>query len=201
MNGRSAQWIWAGLSLAGLVVAFLASGGIAVTLLSRGLLPNVADGLRLDLALFLLLFGLLGMVGVLVAARLAFGRWLEVRTGQLVFPLVGVGLAIGEELALHEWAEASIGHYDWDFIGWTAALSFGLVVLAVASLGLAIAPASARLGPATGIRLAAVLVLFAVLTNVPNLVDGIGPSSWPLVLLVGMSGLYALVAVARIGRT
>ena len=29
-------------------------------------------------------------------------------------------IAIAEELALHAWAEASIGFYGWQFIGWTA---------------------------------------------------------------------------------
>jgi hypothetical protein len=190
-----APWTWAGLSLAGLVLAFLAAFGIAITLLSRGLMPDAATGLRVDLALFLLLWGSFSIVGVLVAARLAFSRWLEWQARSLGLPALGIALAIAEELALHEWAEASIGFYDWDFIGWTAALSFCLVGLAVALFGISIAPRASGRPPAIAMKLAAALVLFVVLWNVPALLDGIGPHSWPIATLVGASGLYAAAAV------
>jgi hypothetical protein len=195
-----ASWWWAGLSLAGLVLAFLAAFGIATTLLSRGLMPDPAIGLRVDLAVFLLLWGVFGMTGALLAARLAFGRWLEVKPRDLALPAIGTAVAIAEELALHEWAEASIGFYEWDFIGWTAVLSFVLVGLAVTLFGVRVAPPGAERPPTIGMKLAAALVLFIVLWNVPALLDGIGPHSWPIAVLIGASGLYAAAAVL-IGRS
>jgi hypothetical protein len=183
-----------------LALAFLAAFGIATTLLSRGLMPDLAIGLRFDLAVFLLLWGVFGMIGVLVAARLAFSRWLQVQARDLALPAIGIAVAIAEELALHEWAEASIGFYEWDFIGWTAALSFVLVGLAVALFGVAIAPPGAERPPTIGMKLAAALVLFIVVWNVPDLLDGIGPHSWPIAVLIGASGLYAGAAVVS-GRS
>jgi hypothetical protein len=194
MDRVGAPWSWAGQSLVGLVLAFLVAFAIAITLLSHGFVPGAATGPRLDLALFLLLFGAFGQIGVAVAARFAFGDWLQVRARDLVLPAIGVALAIGEELALHAWAEASIGFYDSDFIGWTAGLSYALVGMAVARFGWAIAPASAEWSPRLWTRIGAVLVLFAVLSNVPGALDGIGPHSGAIAVMVVACGAYAIAA-------
>jgi hypothetical protein len=142
--------LWAALTIVGLVVAFFAPFGIAATAGSWGLFPRPGDGLRLDLALLLLLMATLGMLGVLAAARMAFGSWLEARPRHLVLPAAGIALAIGVELALHEWARLSIGSYDWDFIGWTAGLSFSVVLVAVAWFGVMVAPRWATAPPRIG---------------------------------------------------
>lgn len=187
-------WAWTLLTLLALPIAFMGAFGVAVVVVSRSLVPNGADGLRFDLALWLFCFGALGLLGVLVAARVVFGRWLEVRAEHVVLAAVGIAVAIGVELTLHEWAEASIGFYDSDFIGWTAGLSFSVVVLAIALFGLLVAPSDARTPPKLGSRLAVVLVLFIILSNVPALENGIGPNSWPLVISVGLAGVYAIAA-------
>ncbi len=195
LDERSRPWAWAGLSVVALAIAFLTAFAIATTLLSWAPLPNADEGLRFDLALFLILFGVLGMLGVLIAGHLALGRWLDVRAGDIVLPSAGIALAVAEELALHEWAEASVGYYDSDFIGWTAGLSFTLVALAVARFGVAVAPEAVAAAPRIFAQLAAVLVIFIVLTNVPELGNGIGPHSWPIAILIGAAGLYAVAAV------
>jgi hypothetical protein len=89
----------------------------------------------------------------------------------------------------------SIGYYDWDFIGWTAGLSFSVVLVAVAWFGVTVAPSSAQLPPRIGLGLGAVLVVLIVLSNVPALGDGIGPNSMPLAMLVGLSAGYAIAAI------
>jgi hypothetical protein len=189
-------WLWAALTIVGLVVAFFAAFGVAVTVISRGLFPDAGSGsLRLDLAAFLLLTFAFGIGAVLVAGRVAFGRWLVVRRGYLVLPVAGVGVGIGVELALHEWAEASIGYYDSDFIGWTAGLSFSMVLVAVGWFGVTVAPPEAAAPPRIGLALSAILVVLIVVSNVPGLEDGIGPNSWPLAILVGSSAIYAISAV------
>lgn len=185
---------WALLTLVALPIAFLGAFGVAVVAISRSLVPNIEEGVRIDLALWLVCFGALGMLGVLIAARLAFGRWLEVRAEHVAVAAVGIAVAIGVELTLHEWAEASIGFYDSDFVGWTAELSFSVVVLAIALFGLAVAPSGADTPPKLATRLAVVVVLFIVLSNLPVLKDGIGPNSWPLVTSIGLAGIYAIAA-------
>ena len=186
-------WAWTPLTLLALPIALMGAFGVAVAVASR-LVPNGADGLRFDLALWLLCFGALGLLGVLVAVRVAFGRRLEVRVEHVALATVGIAVAIAVELTLHEWAEASIGFYDSDFVGWTAGLSFSVVVLAIALFGLLVAPSDARTPPKLGTRLAVVLVLFIIVSNVPALEDGIGPNSWPLVISIGLAGVYAIAA-------
>ena len=193
-SSSGTAWAWALLTLVALPIAFMAAFGVAVAAISRSLVPNTGEGLRIDLALWLLCFGALGLLGVLVAGRLAFRRWLPVRAEHLAVAAVGVAVAIGVELTLHEWAEASIGFYDSDFVGWTAGLSFSVVVLAIALFGLAVAPSGAGTPPKLCTRLAVVLVLFIILSNLPVLEDGIGPHSWPLVISIGLAGVYAIAA-------
>lgn len=195
-SSQTRPWLWAALTILGLVLAFFAAFGVAVPVVSRGVFPDGGPGsLRLDLAGFLLLMGAFGMGAVLVAGRVAFGRWLSVRSGQVVLPAIGIGIGIGVELALHEWARLSIGYYDVDFIGWTAALSFSVVLVAVAWFGVTVAPPGATAPPRIGLGLSALIVVLIVLSNVPGLDDGIGSNSWPLAFLVGASALFAIGAV------
>jgi len=189
-------WLWAALTIVGLLVAFLAAFGVAISVVSRAVFPDVGPGgLRLDLAGLLLLIGAFGMGAVLVAGRVAFGCWLDTRLRHLVLPAVGIALAIGVELALHEWARLSIGYYESDYIGWTAGLSFSVVLVAVAWFGLSVAPPGATAPPRIGLGLSAILVALIVLSNVPGLGDGIGPNSLPLAILVGLSAVYAIGGV------
>ncbi|HYI66685.1 MAG TPA: hypothetical protein VEW95_07180 [Candidatus Limnocylindrales bacterium] len=189
-------WLWAALTIVGLVVAFLAAFVVAVSIASRLMFPDAGpDGLRVDLAGLLLLSGAFGIGGVLVAGRVAFGSWLDARPRHLVLPVAGVALAIGVELALHEWARLTIGYYDSDFIGWTAGLSFSVVLVAVTWFGVAVAPPGANAPPRIGMGLSAILVLLIVLSNVPGLGDGIEPRSMPLAILVGLAAIYAIGAL------
>ena len=190
------QWLWAALTVVGLVMAFLAAFGVAISVVSRILFPDAGPGsLRLDLAGFLLLIGAFGVGAVLVAGHVAFGRSLAVRPGHVVLPAIRIAIGIGIELAIHEWARLSIGYYDSDFIGWTAALSISVVLVAVAWFGVMVAPRWATAPPRIGLGLSAVIVVLIVLSNLPGLNDGIGPNSWPLAILVGLAAIYATVAV------
>jgi hypothetical protein len=184
------------LTIVGLIVAVFASFGVAIAIVAPALVPDAGPGsLRLDLAGLLALIGTFGVGAVLVAGRVAFGAWLEVRARHLILPAAGVALAIGVELALHEWARLSIGYYDWDFIGWTAGLSFSVVLVAVAWFGVTVAPPFARLPPRIGLGLGAALVLLIVLSNLQGLGDGIGPNSVPLAMLVATAAGYAIAAI------
>jgi hypothetical protein len=96
---------WTGLTLTGLVAAFLVSFVVA-TLPARF---SWEAAVRLDLAAWLILFGVLGMASVLAAARVAFGGWPQVRASDAAVAALGLAIAAAEEILLHEWAEGSVG--------------------------------------------------------------------------------------------
>ena len=196
--GRSLRpWLWAAASTvvggASLVVAFV----IAVYAGQLGLGRSDGDlGTRLDLALFLLLISLFGSLAALASARLVFGRWPAVPPVAILVAGVGVALAIAVELALHEWARVRFGsYYDPDMVGWTAGLAYALALSAAVSFAVLIAPHGAAEPPLLGAIGLAVPIWLAVGLNVPGLLDGIELESWPLAILVGLSGVYALAAV------
>jgi hypothetical protein len=194
---RAVPWAWAALTLVGLAIAFFTSIGIVIALIQFGALggSGAEPALRLDLAVALAMFGALGLAIVLAAARVAFGRWAEVKAVDLLLPAVGITIAIAEELALHEWAEAS-SYYDWDFIGWTAALSLLVVLIAIAGFGIRIAPRGKAHPAVSAGAVAAGLVGVIVASNLPALRDGIGPHSWPLVIAIGLAVVYIAVVAA-----
>lgn len=176
-----------------LSMALLLAGPIASLVAGHG--DPVEAGLRWDLAAFLVLNGLFSMVAAVGIGRLVFGRRLAVTATDLRLPVVGVLMATAVEIALHEWAEARFGHYDLELVWWTAGLGAMLVVTAVATFGVLIAPTGAAVAPRIAQTVGAVLVCLIVLSNASGLLDGIEPASWPLAILVGLSGLYVLLAV------
>jgi len=200
-TSRPAVAGWLAITAVGLVVAFLVAFAIATVPGRLGIdVATVGAGLRLDLALWLILFGVLGMAVVRAAAQLAFGAVRSVTAGDIGLPAVGIGLAVAEELALHEWAESSLGYYDWDFIGWTAALSILLVLIAIGWFAALVAPAGATRYPRAALVAAAAVVCLIVASNLPALQDGIGPHSWPVAIAVGLSAAFAVATAASAWR-
>lgn len=194
-SSRTATWLWAGLSIAAWFVAFLAAFAVIAGAGTVGVRPSEVGGLRTDLGLLLALLALLACGGALVAARVAFGRWLPVRARDAVVPLAGIGLAIAIELSLHAWVQARYASYSWQMIGLTAGMSFTLVGLAVATLASRIAPRGSTVPPLLAQVVGGTLVVVIVVSNVGGLADGIDPASWPLAILVGLGGAYAVMAV------
>lgn len=185
---------WLVTSAVGVVAAFFLA--FAVATLPGRFAPGT-DGfltaMRLDLGLWLASFGIFGMLAVWISAR----RWLgdrPVGRGVLLVPGAGIAIAVAEEIALHEWAEAR-GYYDWDVIGPTAGLSTLLVVVAIGVFANRIAPAAASGLLAAGVFVGAALIGLVVASNLPGLGDGIGPNSWPAAIAIGLAGIYAVVAV------
>jgi len=116
----------------------------------------------------------------------------------LVVALLGIALGVGIEVALHEWAERRYGYYDPELVSWTAALSALVVLTALGAFGVLIAARRAVVGALVALGIVAIGVLAVVASNVPGLGDGVAPESWPLAVLVGLSGAYA-VAAAVVG--
>ena len=197
-------WIW-GISLVmGWTVAFLAAFGIASTLGSAGVWPAGEAVARLDLAALGITMAVLGTVVVLASCRLVFGCWPTVRVWHIAVLLVGVGLAVAVELALHEWARVHIGQYEFDHMGPTAFLASLVLFVAAASFATLIAPVDAEWPPLLAAGLATLLIVVVLVGNVPGLNDGIEPESWALAVLIGISAAYSLGCVVlgarRVGR-
>ena len=189
----AAAWVWAFLS----VVWWFTTFALALPLAS---FAPPGDGLRIDLALVLLVNGAATLVGVQLLGGALLRRPLRRPGVGLLIPIAGIVVAIAVELALHEWAERRFGFYDSELIWWTAGLSPALMLTAVASFGALVAPRGALLPPLVGLALAVTAVMFIVASNVPGLGDGIDRESWPLASLVALSAVYAVTAGAAAAR-
>jgi hypothetical protein len=194
-NSRTTTWLWAGLSVAACFLSILEAFAVVAGAGTIGVGLPAVGRLRTDLGILLALFALLACGGVLVAARVAFGRWLPVRARDVVVPMVGIGLAIAIELSLHAWVQARYASYDWQMIGLTAGMSFTLIGVAVATLASRIAPRESALPPLLAQGVGATLLVVIVASNVGGLADGIEPASWPLAILLGLGGGYAVLGV------
>jgi hypothetical protein len=189
-------WAWGALSAVAVVIAFLMTFVVVVTIDGWWSSNLSANSSRLDLAIWLIGWAALSMAGVVSAGRLVFRRWLQIGWAPVVSAAVGIALAAAVELTLHAWAFAQFSAFDVDFIGWTVGLPFALVPTTVALFGVLIAPRGSVKPPTLVLLVMAGIVAFIVLDNVPGAVDGIDPASWPLAALVALSGLYAMGAVA-----
>lgn len=188
--------LWTVCLLVGAVVAFLGAFGVLSALASWGLVAADADAtLRWDLALLLGVMGGLGVGAVLMAGRLAFGAWPKPTFRQLLVPAVGVAVAIAVELALHAWATAHIGMYEFDHVMPTAILSFVTILVGLGAFAVLIAPPGAALIPLLGSWVAAGAIVLIAVSNVPGVTDGVEPESWPLAILIGVAMLYAIAVV------
>jgi hypothetical protein len=186
---------WAALSLALFVAAFLAVFPILAAMRVFGEVPHLAQ-----MALWSLSWGILSVLGVLVAARVAFGAWLRPGPVALGVAAVGISLSAALHIVLQQWELARFGYPDPDYVGWTGLLFAVLVALAVAAFGAFLVPRRF-----IGWAVAAVLLGFAgtalvVASNVPGLSDGVRPESWPLAVVIGLCGLYALVTAGLVIR-
>ena len=181
--------IWAVLSFAIFVAALFATLPILAVVNWLGDLPHLAE-----MAAWSLVWGGLSLIGVVVAARLAFGAWLPVHPPGVMIAVVGVALSAVVHVVLQEWEIARFGVPEPEYVGWTAGLFAVLIGLAVAVLGVFLAPKPAIGWPVSAVLLGAAGVAVILVINIPGLADGIADDSWPLAIWVGLSGLYVLVA-------
>ncbi len=183
---------WAVLSFAGWVAAFALAFFVVAVAGILGLPGPDTGGLRIDLAAVLALHGALAFGMVQVAAWLTLETYPRTTVRRVAVPVAGVALAVVLELALHEWAEARYGYYEFEFIGWTALLALALVAAATSSFGVSVAPPGAAGPQFICLLTCGAGVLLIVGSNVRGLGDGVGPGGWPLAVLVGLSGAYVL---------
>lgn len=173
-------------------IGWIASTAITLPLASA---ISPAAPVRVDLAAWIVLTMALSLGIVLSAARLVFGAWPRVRLVAVLVAVSGAALAVVEELLLHAWAEARFGVYHAQLVWWTASLSGLVIATTIASFGVLVAPAGARLAPMLCQALGVAAVALVVGSNAAGLTDGIRAESIPLATAVGLSLVYVVVLV------
>ena len=141
----------------------------------------------------------------LAAARLVFGAWLEVRPTAWLILLGGAVVSGATASILADWTIGRYGFNESDLVG-PMSLLWGVIAgVAVAGLGVQVAPRSAAWAPVILAIGGVALAISIIATNVPGLADGIGRDSWPLAGATIAATLYigavGVLSLARLRRT
>ena len=186
---------WASLSLVFFVAALFAALPLLAAVKLVWDTPHLAE-----MAIWSPIWGILSILGVLVAAQLALGAWLRPPPIAIGIAALGLGLSAIVNVVLQQWEMTRFGITEPELVGPTAALFAVLTGLAVAAFGAFLAPRRLIAWPLAAMVLGFLGVAFIVASNLPGLRDGIAAESWPLAIWVGVSGLYALVATGLVIR-
>ena len=186
---------WTSLSLVFFVAALFASLPLLAAVNLVWDAPHLAQ-----MAVWSPSWGILSIVGVLAAARFAFGAWLRPSPMAIGVAVVGLGLSAIVNVVLQQWEMTRFGITEPELVGPTAALFAVLTGLAVAAFGALLAPRRLIAWPLLAVGLGFLGVAVIVASNLPGLSDGIAAESWPLAIWVGISGLYAVAAMGLVIR-
>jgi len=137
----------------------------------------------------------------LVAARLAFGQWLEVRFTAWLVLLTGALVSAAMVTTLADWAMAKFGMNDSELTG-PMSLLFGVIAgVAVAAFGVQVAPRWAAWTPLLAVAGGSVIGISIILSNIPGVADGLARHSGPLAVVTVTAAVYlGAVAVASVAR-
>jgi len=186
---------WAALSFTLFAAALFAIFPISAVLNLFGEIAHPAM-----MVLWSVSWGILSVLGVLVAAQLAFGAWLRPSAVGMAIAATGIGLSAVLSVVLEQWATARYGYWDPDMIGWTAGLFALLIGLATAAFGALLVPRRLMGWPAAAVVIGVAAIAFVLASNVPGLADGIRADSWPLAIVIGLCGLYGVVVTGLVLR-
>jgi hypothetical protein len=186
---------WAALSVVFFVAALFASVPLLAAVNLVWDAPHLAE-----MAIWSPLWGVLSVLGVLIAAQVALGTWLRPPSIAIGIAAVGIGLSAVVNVVLQQWEMTRFGITEPELVGPTAALFAVLTGLAVAAFSAFLAPRRLIAWPLAAVVLGFLGVAIIVVGNLPGLGDGIPAESWPLAIWVGISGLYALVATGLVIR-
>lgn len=197
------QWIaalaWAILSFGGFVAAILALvWPVAQVEQVVGLSHPV------NLGIWAFAWVLAGGLLALLAARLAFGRWLDVRPAAWLILLSGAVVSAATVGILADWTIARFGLNESELVG-PMSLLFGVIAgVAVAGFGVQVAPRWAAWSPLVAVGGGAVIGIAIILSNTPGLADGLGRDSGPLAVVTVAAALYigavGILSIARLLR-
>ena len=139
------------------------------------------------------------------AARVVFGRWLDVSPAAWLLLVVGAMVCAASEVILAQWLIAKFGQSDSELVGPMWYL-FGFVAgVAVAGFGVQVAPRGALWPPLAAVLGGVLIGVSIILSNIPGLSDGLGPNSGPLAVVTVAAAVYlggvGIVSLARLRRT
>jgi hypothetical protein len=186
---------WAALSFTGFVASFFAVLPFIVAMKLIWDAPHLAQ-----MGAWSVIWGILSLLGVLVAARLVLGAWLRPRPLGVAVAGVGIGLSAVLNVVLLQWETTRFGYIEPEMVGLTAGLFAVLIGLSVAAFGAFLVPRRLIGWPLAMVALGFAGVAIIMLSNLTGLADGIGADSWPLAICVGLSGVYALVTAGLVVR-
>jgi hypothetical protein len=186
---------WAALSFTGFVASLFAVLPFIFAMKLIWDAPHLAQ-----MGAWSVIWGVLSLLGVLVAARLVFGAWLRPRRLAVAVAGVGIGLSAVLNVVLLQWETARFGYIEPEMVGLTAGLFAVLIGLSVAAFGAFLVPRRLIGWPLAMVALGFAGVAIIVLSNLPGLKDGIPAESWPLAICIGLSGVYALIAGGLVVR-
>lgn len=186
---------WASLSLVFFVAALFAALPLLAAVNLVWDAPHLAE-----MAIWSPVWGILSILGVLLAAQVALGAWLRPPPIAIGIAAAGLGLSAVVNVVLQQWEMTRFGITEPELVGPTAALFAVLTGLAVAAFGAFLAPRRLIAWPMAAVVLGFLGVAVIVASNLPGLSDGIAAESWPLAVWVGISGLYALVTTGLVIR-
>lgn len=186
---------WAALSFTGFVASLFAVLPFTFAMKLIWDAPHLAQ-----MGAWSVIWGVLSLIGLLVAARLVFGAWLRPRPLAVAIAGVGIGLSAVLNVVLQRWETIRFGITEPELVGLTAGLFAVLIGLSVAAFGAFLVPRRLIGWPLAMVVLGFAGVAIIVLSNIPGLQDGIGADSWPLAICVGLSGAYAIVTAGLVLR-
>jgi hypothetical protein len=186
---------WAALSFVFFLAALFAVLPVIAAVVLVWDAPHLAQ-----MAVWSPVWGILAVLGVLVAARLALGTWLRPPTVAVGVAAVGIALSAVVNVVLQQWEMTRFGITEPELVGPTAGLFAVLIGLAVAGFSAFVAPRRLIGWPLGAVVLSFAGVAIVVLSNVPGLANGIPTESWPLAIWVGLSGVYGVVVTALVVR-
>jgi hypothetical protein len=186
---------WAALSFVFFLAALFAVLPVVAAVKLVWDAPHLAQ-----MAVWSPVWGILAVLGVLLAAQLALGAWLRPPAVAIGIAAVGIALSAVVNVVLQQWEMTRFGITEPELVGPTAGLFAVLIGLAVAGFSAFVAPRRLIGWPLGAVVLSFAGVAIVVLSNLPGLANGIPTESWPLAIWVGLCGVYAVVVTALVVR-
>ncbi|MEX2011625.1 MAG: hypothetical protein WEF51_05270 [Chloroflexota bacterium] len=186
------SWVWASGSAAWLAPALLLALGFLGMV--RLLWPAFVADHGMELAAFIVVWGVVGMAGAAFLARVLLGNVAVGDRVALIVAIGGIAIAATLQFSLHAWAVDKFGLFEPEYIGWTVLLPFGLTAVAVAMFGISLAPRVFDLAPRTSVVIGGLLSLATASLNLPGAVDGIASRALPLALALVASCIWVVCA-------
>jgi hypothetical protein len=187
-------WAWAAGSV--VLLAPAALGALLLLAIVRIAWPGFVPDHGMELAAFIVTWGVLGMAGAASLARLILGQVEIVHRVALYASGVGLAIAAVLQVVLHDWAVGKLGYYEPDVIGPTVMLPLGLAPFAVAMFGVAVAQPPFDLAPRIAVIAGGLMAMGAVALNIPGTLDGIGARAIALAVVLASVPAYVLVSWA-----